>query len=91
MAATPQETVESPNLFSFDDTEHDCPTNSTTPNSGRKPAKLMKINIPLRNPTPPTLITGKTAEKRDNAELSGPSDVEASLKRNIPTRRKKRK
>ena len=85
MAATPQETVEeSPNLFSVDNTEHDCPTNSTTPNSGRKPAKLMEINIPLRNPTQPTLVTGKTAEKRDNAELSGPSDVEASLKRNIP-------
>ena len=53
---TPQETAESPVLFFVDNTEQDtCTTNSTTtPNSGRKPAKLMDVNIPPRNPTQPT-------------------------------------
>ena len=54
---TPQETAEeSPVLSSFDNTEQDtCTTTSTTtPNSGRKPAKLMDSNIPPRNPTQPT-------------------------------------
>ncbi|XP_044165301.1 uncharacterized protein LOC122949247 [Acropora millepora] len=94
MDETPRETAEeSPLLFSVDNTKQDiCTTNSTTtPNSGCKPAKLMEINIPLRNPTQPILVTGKTAEKRDNPDLSGPSDVEASPKRNKPSRRKKRK
>ena len=94
MDQTPQETAEeSPVLSSFDNTKQDTrTTNSTrTLNSGRKPAKLMEINIPLRNPTQPTLVTGKTAEKRDNHDLSGPSDVEASPKRSKLSCRKKRK
>lgn len=93
MDETPQKSAEeSPLLFSVDTTEQDtCTIKSTTPNSGPKPAKLMEINIPLRNPTQPTLVNGKTAEKRDNTDLSGPSDVEASQKRNKPSRRKKRK
>ena len=93
MDATPEKSVEeSPDLFSFDDTEQDsCTIKPTTPNSGRRPAKLMEINIPLRNPTQPALVTGKIAEKRDNTDLSGPSDVEASPKRNKSSRRKKRK
>ena len=94
MDETPQATVEeSPLLFSVDETGQDVCDNTatTTPNSGRRPAKLMEVIIPLRNPTQPTLVTGKSAEKRDNPDLSGPSDVEASPKRNKPSRRKKRK
>ncbi|KAK2547534.1 hypothetical protein P5673_032450 [Acropora cervicornis] len=58
----PQETAaDSPNLFLLDTRT----TDSKTPNPGRKPAKLMEINIPLRNPTKPTLVAGKTAKKRE--------------------------
>jgi len=70
MDENPQEiAADSPNLFLLDTRT----TDSKPPNPGRKPAKLMEINIPLCNPTQPTLVTGKTAERRDNADLSGPS------------------
>ena len=71
MDETPQATVEESPLLSSVDTTEQNPriTDSTTPNSGHKPAKLMEINIPLQNPTHPTLVTGKTAEKRDNTDL----------------------
>ena len=73
----PQPVEDSPNLFSVDEmndgTVHLQPP---TRSPGRKPAK-----IPLRTPTQPTLVTGKTAEKRDNAELSGPSDTETSRRK----------
>ena len=94
-SADPQPVDDSPDLFSFDITDNETvqpPPTTTTRSSGRKPAKILEVTIPLRTPTQPTLVTGKTAEKRDNAELSGPSDTEISPKKNRSNaRRKKRK
>ena len=61
---------DSPDLFSFDLTDNETvKPPPTTRSSGRTPAKVLEITIPLRKPTQPTLVTGKSAEKRDNAEL----------------------
>ena len=89
----PQPVENSPNLFSVDATNNGTvQPQPTTKSSGRKPAKILDVTIPLRTPTHPTLVTGKTAEKRDNTELSGPSDLETSPKKNKSgSRRKKRK
>ena len=89
----PQPVEDSPNLFSVDKmndgTVHLQPT---TRSSERKPAKILDVTIPLRTPTHSTLVTGKTAEKRDNTELSGQSHLESSPKKNKSgSRRKKRK
>ena len=56
-------------------------TTQPTRSSGQKPAKVLEVTIPLRTQTYPTLVTGKTAEKCDNAELSGQSDLETSPKK----------
>ena len=92
-SADPQPVDDSPDLFSFDLTDNETvQPPPTTRSSGRTPAKVLEITIPLRKPTQPTLVTGKSAEKRDNAELSGPSDTENSPKKNRSNwRRKKRK
>lgn len=41
----------------------------------------LEVTIPLRIPTHPTLVTGKTAEKCDNAEVCGQSDLKTSPKK----------
>ena len=89
----PQPVEDLPNLFSVDETnDGTVHLQPTTRSFGRKPAKILEVTIPLRTPTQPTLVTGKTAEKRDNAELFGPSDTETSPKKNRSnSRRKKRK
>ena len=89
----PQPVDDSPNLFSVDATDNGTvQSQPTTRSSGRKPAKILDVTIPLRTPTHPTLVTGKTAEKRDNTELSGQSDLETSPKKNKSgSRRRKRK
>ena len=95
--ADPQPVDVSPNLFSVDETNDATATVTVNPqqstrSSGRRPAKVLEVTIPLRTPTHPTLVTGKSAEKRDNAELSAPSDTEVSPKKNKSgSRRKKRK
>ncbi|XP_044170611.1 uncharacterized protein LOC122954627 [Acropora millepora] len=88
----PQSVEASPILFSVDATNNGTvQSQPTTRSSGRKPAKILDVTIPLRTPTHPTLVTGKTAEKRDNTELSGQSDLETSpKKKNKSGRRKKR-
>ncbi|KAK2546823.1 Zinc finger CCHC domain-containing protein 3 [Acropora cervicornis] len=87
----PQPVEDSPNLFSVDETNDETAhLQPTTRSSGRKPAKILEVTIPLRTPTHPTLVTGKTAEKRDNAELSGPSDTEISPKKNRSNSRRKK-
>lgn len=81
-------------LFSVDATGQDSikdseTAKSTTANSGRKPAKIMEVNIPLRNPTQPTLVSGKKPEKKqDNTDLS---DMENSPKKNKTGARKKKR
>ena len=89
----PQPVEDSPNLFSFDATNNGTvQSQPTTRSSGRKTAKILDVTIPLRTPTHPTLVTGKTAEKRENTELSGQSDLETSPKKDKSgSRRKKRK
>ena len=87
----PQPVEDSPNLFSVDETyDGTVHLQPTTRSSGRKPSKIFEVTIPLRTPTQPTLVTGKTAEKRDNAELSGPSDTETSPKKNRSNSRRKK-
>ena len=95
MGVDPPEVDDSPLLFSVDETGQDSTsdshaTKSTTTNSGHKPAKLMEVTIPLRNPTQPTLVSGRKPEnKRDNTELS---DLETSPKKNkTGSHKKKRK
>ena len=92
VSVNPQPVDDSPNLFSFDSTDHETvQPPPTTRSSGRKPGKILEVSIPLRTPTHPTLVTGKIAEKRDNTELSGQSDLETSpKKKNKSGRRKKR-
>ena len=89
----PQPVEDSPNLFSVDETnDGTVHLQPTTRSSGRKPAKILEVTIPLRTPTHPTLVTGKTAEKGDNTELCGQSHLESSPKKNKSgSRCKKRK
>ena len=89
----PQPVEDSPSLFSVDATNNGTVHlhSTTTRSSGRKPAKILEVSIPLRTPTHPSLVTGKIAEKRDNTEISGQSDPETSPKKNKSgSRRKKR-
>ena len=90
-AANPQLVEDSPSLFSVDATGQNATviTQPTTRSYGRKPAKILEVTIPLRTPMHPTLVTGKTSEKRDNAELSGQSDLETSPKKNKSASRRK--
>ena len=89
--ANPQPVEDSPSLCSVDATGQNATviTQPTTRSSGRKPAKILEVTIPLRTPMHPTLVTGKTAKKRDNAELSGQSDLETSPKKNKSASRRK--
>ena len=92
--ANPPEVEDSPSLFSVDTTEQDSISNSqavksTMPHSGCKPAKIMEMNIPLRNPTQPTLVSGKKTEKK--GDNTGMSDQETSPKKNRPGPRKKKR
>ena len=95
VVVNPPEVEDSPSLFSVDTTGQNLISNSqavksTTTHSGRKPTKIMEVNIPLRNPTQPTLVSGKkTEKKRDN---TGMSDQETSPKKNrLGPCKKKRK
>lgn len=89
----PQPVEVSPELFSVDMTRQDATvTTQPTRSSGQKLAKVLEVTIPLRTQTYPTLVNGKTAEKCDNAELSGQSDLETLPKKSKSgSQRKKRK
>ena len=56
-------------------------TTQPTRSSGQKPGNVFEVTIPLRTRTHPTLVNGKTAEKCDDVELSGQSDLETSSKK----------